>query len=344
MKKKVKAEISELKDKIKSDKKLLKKGVSDSDEKKELKAEIKTDKEVIESDKVVILDSKQQKSGKVTESKDDAELPNGVDTPLPGTTLEAPKKNSKLGQVKDEETEDESRRGLKSAPKGKDDKEPTKSPSTGIHKPTWKPSSKPAEHSADGSQSSQRASGPKGMTATKEHDGAPRELFEASNPTKSPSTGIHKPTWKPSSKPAEHSAEGSQSSQRAAGPKGMAATKEHDGAPRELLQASNTKFASTTGFPLKKDSLRINPSIGSLRSNPSTDSIPLTDHLSPVMMSSASDKAAAASIIGNTNTKPAVMKNSGKGPLDTATRPTKSPSTGLHKPTWKPSSKPTTTS
>ena len=54
---------------------------------------------------------------------------------------------------------------------------PTKSPSTGMHKPTWKPSSKPAEH---------------------------RQL--AGSPTKSPSTGMHKPTWKPSSKPAEHRA------------------------------------------------------------------------------------------------------------------------------------------
>ena len=52
---------------------------------------------------------------------------------------------------------------------------PTKSPSSGLHKPTWKPSSKPAEH---------------------------RRL--AGTPTKSPSSGIHKPTWRPSSKPAEH--------------------------------------------------------------------------------------------------------------------------------------------
>ena len=52
---------------------------------------------------------------------------------------------------------------------------PTKSPSSGLHKPTWKPSSKPNER---------------------------RNL--AGSPTKSPSSGLHKPTWKPSSKPAEH--------------------------------------------------------------------------------------------------------------------------------------------
>ena len=52
---------------------------------------------------------------------------------------------------------------------------PTKSPSSGLHKPTWKPSSKPNEH---------------------------RRL--AGSPTKSPSSGLHKPTWRPSSKPVEH--------------------------------------------------------------------------------------------------------------------------------------------
>ena len=58
---------------------------------------------------------------------------------------------------------------------------PTKSPSSGLHKPTWKPSSKPAEH--------RTLSGvPKGDA----------------NPSKSPSAGLHKPTWKPSAKPAEH--------------------------------------------------------------------------------------------------------------------------------------------
>ena len=28
--------------------------------------------------------------------------------------------------------------------------------------------------------------------------------YAAANPTKSPSAGLHKPTWKPSAKPAEH--------------------------------------------------------------------------------------------------------------------------------------------
>ena len=69
---------------------------------------------------------------------------------------------------------------------------PTKSPSSGLHKPTWKPSSKPNEH---------------------------RRL--AGTPTKSPSSGLHKPTWRPSSKPNESSS--SKSNVGAALPRKLAA-------------------------------------------------------------------------------------------------------------------------
>jgi len=82
---------------------------------------------------------------------------------------------------------------------------PTKSPSSGLHKPTWKPSSKPAEHRVL----------QKDEKADPCHDGlSPRctpptskpveHRSLAGSPTKSPSSGLHKPTWKPSSKPAEH--------------------------------------------------------------------------------------------------------------------------------------------
>ena len=54
--------------------------------------------------------------------------------------------------------------------------DPTKSPSSGLHKPTWRPSSKPIEHKKGDSE-----------------------------PSKSPSSGVHKPTWRPSAKPVESS-------------------------------------------------------------------------------------------------------------------------------------------
>ena len=89
---------------------------------------------------------------------------------------------------------------------------PTKSPSSGLHKPTWKPSSKPNEHrtlaavpvpSKDDADPCHDGLSPRCTPPTSkpvEH----RNL--AGSPTKSPSSGLHKPTWKPSSKPNEHRA------------------------------------------------------------------------------------------------------------------------------------------
>ena len=125
---------------------------------------------------------------------------------------------------------------------------PTKSPSSGLHKPTWKPSSKPNEH---------------------------RRL--AGTPTKSPSSGLHKPTWRPSSKPNESSS-----------------SKSNVGAalPRKLAAAG----------PKDKDAAD-----------------PCHDGLSPRCTPPTSKPVEHRSLAGS---------------------PTKSPSSGLHKPTWKPSSKP----
>ena len=85
---------------------------------------------------------------------------------------------------------------------------PSKSPSTGIHKPTWKPtqgkpSGKPVEPWKEGVESSHTESK---NSAHTDGEMSKRRLsgYKAvGGPTKSPSTGIMKPTWKPSSKPAE---------------------------------------------------------------------------------------------------------------------------------------------
>ena len=68
---------------------------------------------------------------------------------------------------------------------------PTKSPSSGLHKPTWKPSSKPNEH-RDLQSSSSKLQPPEGIEA--KHPTAPVDAT-AGVPTKSPSAGLHKPTW-----------------------------------------------------------------------------------------------------------------------------------------------------
>ena len=75
---------------------------------------------------------------------------------------------------------------------------PTKSPSSGLHKPTWRPSSKPAEHRMLTEK-----------TASSVSQAAKNAIYGLSGPTKSPSTGLHKPTWKPTpgtptGKPLEH--------------------------------------------------------------------------------------------------------------------------------------------
>jgi hypothetical protein len=101
---------------------------------------------------------------------------------------------------------------------------PTKSPSTGLHKPTWKPSSKPAEHRLLSSTVTKKdakvsvyGSAPTKSPSTGMHkptwrpSGKPQESSvvatpkDATSPSKSPSTGMHKPTWRPSAKPVESS-------------------------------------------------------------------------------------------------------------------------------------------
>ena len=104
---------------------------------------------------------------------------------------------------------------------------PTKSPSTGLHKPTWKPTpgtptGKPLEAASSGSSSTGKQAHrelsnahPGDLTTSTAGKGA----FAEVGPSKSPSTGIHKPTWKPtqgkpSGKPVEPWKEGVESSHK----------------------------------------------------------------------------------------------------------------------------------
>ena len=177
---------------------------------------------------------------------------------------------------------------------------PTKSPSSGLHKPTWKPSSKPAEH---------------------------RKL--AGSPTKSPSSGLHKPTWRPSSKPVEHS---SKSSIGAA-------------LPRRKLAGSPTKSPSSglhkptwkpSSKPAEHRTLKVNDN------GDEVDCPPKEGEES----SAPAGKQGASFILdapakGDSASAPKQMNLMATGGSSyKAGSPTKSPSSGLHKPTWKPSSKP----
>ena len=159
---------------------------------------------------------------------------------------------------------------------------PTKSPSSGLHKPTWKSSSKPNEHRA------LTNAHPGDLTTSTAGKGA----FAEVGPSKSPSTGIHKPTWKPtqgkpSGKPVEPWKEGVESSH---------------------TEMKNS--AHTDGEIVKEHSKRaLN----------AADADPCHDGLSPRCTPPTSKPVEHRSLAGS---------------------PTKSPSSGLHKPTWRPSSKP----
>ena len=190
-------------------------------------------------------------------------------------------------------------------PKG--DLPPSKSPSTGLHKPTWKPSTKPAEwkpsskpvedevvvHAAEHHEGEKDKASVAKPDRMAEQAGkvpprsvsdpvkktilappAPSHRALGGSPTKSPSSGLHKPTWKPSSKPAEHSSKSEVKS--AASPSKSPSSGLHK--PTWKPSSKPNEKHSTQGAALPRRSL--------------------------------------------------------------AGSPTKSPSSGLHKPTWKPSSKP----
>ena len=80
---------------------------------------------------------------------------------------------------------------------------PTKSPSSGLHKPTWKPSSKPNEHRELQKKDADPCHDGLSPRCTPPTSKPVEHRSLAGSPTKSPSSGLHKPTWKPSSKPNE---------------------------------------------------------------------------------------------------------------------------------------------
>ena len=79
---------------------------------------------------------------------------------------------------------------------------PTKSPSSGIHKPTWKPSSITTDQKKYNLRKMiDLPSSPsiKEIDLYQENHSYPDHLSSHGNipPSKSPSSGLHKPTWKP---------------------------------------------------------------------------------------------------------------------------------------------------
>ena len=233
---------------------------------------------------------------------------------------------------------------------------PSKSPSTGIHKPTWKPtqgkpSGKPVEPWKEGVESahtemknSAHTDGEiekehskrelKGADADPCHDGlSPRctpptskpveHRSLAGSPTKSPSSGLHKPTWKPSSKPAEH---------RSLKSAAQKAAKEAAGTHYYEIKAKTTKAVPDSGLNTAVSDAEV----------AETEAVEVSldadfDKKEDKRESRKADKKAREEA---ESTGATVHTWSGETRRGLAGSPTKSPSSGLHKPTWKPSSKP----
>ena len=227
---------------------------------------------------------------------------------------------------------------------------PTKSPSAGLHKPTWKPSSKPAEHAVENTKvitsSTQIHDGPKTVRPSHmegEVDtgrGEPtvhRALsgYKAvGSPTKSPSTGIMKPTWKPSSKPQED---------RKLTVRGKGKTEkpvEGPPAPHQPAPKGPRILTEVRG--------KVTPSSSSVRGSKGKTEKPVEGPPAPHAEPKGPRKLSAVPVTKDD----ADPCHDGLSPRCTpptskpvehrslAGSPTKSPSSGLHKPTWKPSSKP----
>jgi len=210
---------------------------------------------------------------------------------------------------------------------------PTKSPSSGLHKPTWKPSSKPNEkHST---------------------------LKSAGSPSKSPSSGLHKPTWKPSSKPNEkHSTKSEVGAalprkleDKPQPPAGVAA--KHPLVPEDMAGMPTKSPSAGLHKPTWKPSVKPNEWKPSVK--PIEQDEPVVVPSGPILSTQMHDgakvlrpahQAAEKDLEGRNGAAEAEKEGApkpgakGKAPRQLAGAPTKSPSSGLHKPTWRPSSKP----
>ena len=195
---------------------------------------------------------------------------------------------------------------------------PTKSPSTGLHKPTWKPTpgsptGKPLEHRQLSEASGK--SHPGDVTSSQGGKG----VFAAEGPSKSPSTGIHKPTWKPtagkpSGKPVEPWKEGVES----------AHTEKQNSAHQDGEEDKGHR--QLAGSPTKSPSSGLHKPTWKPSSKPN-------EHRELAGSPTKSPSSGLHKPTWKPSSKPNEHRN-------LAGSPTKSPSSGLHKPTWKPSSKP----
>ena len=132
----------------------------------------------------------------------------------------------------------------------------------------------------------------------------------AENPTKSPSSGLHKPTWKPSSKPAEHR---------------TLTTREE-----RMAQKVNAETHAETAFQDKIYESSVNPDL-----KPIMEAIKEEEGTAKQLeiLSVNPDAESTAHPYTAPDSQPNLMATGGKLMTSSykAGSPTKSPSSGLHK-------------
>ena len=284
-----------------------------------------------ESDNVIVLTAEQLAAAKATATKDAVALPveEGATPPLPGTALFPPKKNSGLGQVAGLYTTGGSvmKSGYAAA-------SPTKSPSSGLHKPTWKPSAKPVEHASKQGAALPRNLKSAAQKAAKEAAGTHYYEIKAKTTKAVPDSGLNSAesdAETEESEPVEVSLDADfekkedKRESRKADKKAREETESTgatvhtwNGETRRALAGSPTKSPSSgLHKPTWKPSSKPAEHRALQKKDDKAD--PCHDGLSPRCTPPTSKPVEHRSLAGS---------------------PTKSPSSGLHKPTWRPSAKP----
>ena len=141
-----KGEIKEVKADIKDEKKTLTK-LDTKDEKKDAKKEIKSEVKSLEQIKLAFdAEATTPASAKGKPVIHDKDGEDGVDLDTEFLAMEDNRVDRKVAKKAKAEAEESLASARPSTDSRKLAGSPTKSPSSGLHKPTWKPSSKPAEH------------------------------------------------------------------------------------------------------------------------------------------------------------------------------------------------------
>ena len=196
--------------------------------------------------------------------------------------------------------------------------EPSKSPSSGIHKPTWKPTQGNREPGPKGLIPKVIIPRPRTLEETLSDKDLDSRILSETKPSKSPSSGLHKPTWKPSTNKSNKKPSKSPSSGLHKPTWKPTTNKPIESSFERMLESDDKNPTKSPSSGIHKPTWK--PTQGNREPGPK-GLIPKVIIPRPrTLEETLSDKDIDIRILSALN-------------------PTKSPSSGLHKPTWKPTSK-----